>query len=536
MQNTLTKTLLLPTLLVGAIGVTSCRTTHETTTSNRNTTTTTAPSRASSAGSTSTTGSDEGAQVVNSSARRKGNMLSARLAYPTGDIDTSALMVEKLTPVEVVAGQPFDYEMVVTNLTSLPLENVVVTETKDANFAVNMSEPKAVASASTYSWDLGTIGPKQTRSIRVNGKATGSESLKSCASVTYSSSLCSTIPVVEPALKLVCSGPAEVLQCDEIVYNYVVTNTGTGTARDIVLDVNLPEGLVDANGRSSVSRKIGALDGGESQEFSLSARANRTGEFSHTAMAKAAGDLTAEGTACATNVSKPQLKIEKTGPKKSFAGRDLKYQITVSNIGNGVARDAVLEDSLPTNTSFKSASDGGRAAAGKVRWNLGNLAPNATKTFDVRVTADTIGRVVNRAMASAYCADPVTAMVETDVTGIPAVLLEVIDLEDPIQVGENETYEITVTNQGSVQDTNISIVCTLESQHEFVSASGATNGSHSGGVVTFEPLPSLAAKAKATWRVTVKAAGAGDVRFAVQMNTDELQRPVDETEATNFYE
>ena len=126
MQNSLTKTLLLPTLLVGAIGFTSCRTTHESnTTANRSTTT--QPAR-----STSTKSEDTGAKAVNSSARRKGNMLSARLAYPPGDMETSALMVEKLTPVEVVAGQPFEYEMLVTNLTSLPLENVVVTETKDA--------------------------------------------------------------------------------------------------------------------------------------------------------------------------------------------------------------------------------------------------------------------------------------------------------------------------------------------------------------------------------------------------------------------
>ena len=533
MQNSLTKTLLLPTLLVGAIGFTSCRTTHESnTTANRSTTT--QPAR-----STSTKSEDTGAKAVNSSARRKGNMLSARLAYPTGDMETSALMVEKLTPVEVVAGQPFEYEMLVTNLTSLPLENVVVTETKDANFTVNPSEPKAVATASAYTWDLGAIGPKQSRSIRVNGKAAGTDALKSCASVTYSSSLCSTIPVVEPALKLVCSGPAEVLACDEIVYNYVVTNTGTGTARDIVLDVNLPEGLTDANGRASVSRNIGSLEGGRSQEFSLKARANRTGEFSHTAMVKGSGGLSAEGTACATAVTKPQLKIEKTGSKKTFAGRDIKYQITVTNIGDGVARDTVLEDTLPTNTTFKSASEGGRAAAGKVRWNLGNLAPKATKTFDVRVKADTIGRVVNRAMASAYCAESVSAMVETDVTGIPAVLLEVVDLEDPIEVGENVTYVITVTNQGSAPDRQIKIDVELPPNTSFVTATGATSamaGAGDGGKVSLAPLPVLAPKDQASWRIILKGDSSADARFKVTMNTEELGPPVEETEATNFYE
>ena len=57
-----------------------------------------------------------------------------------------------------------------------------------------------------------------------------------------------------------------------------------------------------------------------------------------------------------------------------------------------------------------------------------------------------------------------------------------------------------------------------------------------GNTVTFQPLPSLAPKAKATWRVTVKALKAGDVRFTAVMNTDQLTRPVQETEATHLYE
>lgn len=537
MHHTLTKTVMLPTLIVGAIALSSCRSMHEDHTTTTTSSTASAPAARTTEPQAAKKAMEDSSKTMAAS-YKKGSMMSARLAYPTGDMDTSALMVEKMTPIEVVAGQPFEYEMVVTNLTSLPLENVVVTETKDANFAVNSSEPKAVASASTYSWDLGTIGAKQSRSIRVNGKASATESLKSCATVSYSSALCSTIPVVQPAIKLACSGPAEVLACDEIVYKYVVTNTGTGTARDIVLDVTLPEGLTDENGRASVSRKIGSLEGGRSQEFSLKTRALRSGTFEHKAVAKGEGGLSTEASACSTIVRKPQLKIEKTGSKKTFAGRTLKYQITVTNIGDGIARDAVLEDTLPTNVGFKSASEGGRHAAGKVRWNLGDLAPKASKTFDVSVSADAIGRIVNRAMASAYCAEPVNAMVETEVVGIPAILLEVVDLEDPIEVGADATYVITVTNQGSAPGTNIGIAIGLPANTTYVTSSGATSalaGAGVGGKLIMAPLASLAPKQQVSWRVVIKGNSVADARFSVSMTSDQLTSPVDETEATNFY-
>ena len=97
-----------------------------------------------------------------------------------------------------------------------------------------------------------------------------------------------------------------------------------------------------------------------------------------------------------------------------------------------------------------------------------------------------------------------------------------------------------MTNQGSAEDTNIRIQCNLEAAQELVSATGqtaaATAVNASARSVTFQPLPRLAVGAKASWRVTVKAKAAGDIRFAVQMNTDELKRPVNETEATNFYQ
>ena len=72
---------------------------------------------------------------------------------------------------------------------------------------------------------------------------------------------------------------------------------------------------------------------------------------------------------------------------------------------------------------------------------------------------------------------------------------------------------------------------------QYVSSTGPTEGSVSadGKTITFAPLPTLAAKAKADWKVIVKALNSGDVRFKVSMIEDCLGRPVEETEATNFY-
>jgi len=71
---------------------------------------------------------------------------------------------------------------------------------------------------------------------------------------------------------------------------------------------------------------------------------------------------------------------------------------------------------------------------------------------------------------------------------------------------------------------------------EYVSSAGATNGVYADGTITFAPLPELAPKARATWEVVVKAKAVKDVRFRVKMISDQLDRDVEETESTHFYE
>ena len=66
--------------------------------------------------------------------------------------------------------------------------------------------------------------------------------------------------------------------------------------------------------------------------------------------------------------------------------------------------------------------------------------------------------MVSQATAQAKCASAVTAVAQTEFSGLSALLLECVDVTDPIEVGQQETYIITVTNQGSANDKNIKIV------------------------------------------------------------------------------
>jgi len=463
-----------------------------------------------------------------------GGITTAKMAIPTGEVNSSVVLLETTTPAEVFVGDAVDYKMTVTNLTDCPLTDVVLTSMIPANFDLKASAPQAqINKDGEAMWMLGDLAGKESKSVTVRGVPTQAGPFVSCSKVDYRPVLCTSFVAVAPKLTLTKTMASDVMACDLIPIKLVVANSGTGTVRGVKVVDPPPEGLTTDGGATQKTFDAGDLAAGQSKTFELTAKASRTGKFTNSAVATA-GALKADAKADVT-VRKPVLGITKTATKNQFAGRDIVYDIKVSNTGDAPANNLVVTDDLPAGVTVVSASNGGVATPGKITWNVGSLAPAASATFQVTVKALAQGTFKNTASAAAVCADAVAASAVTDVVGKAAILLEVIDVEDPLSLGDEETYTITATNQGTAPDTNIVIVCKIEDSMTFVSAGGQTEGSHAAGVVTFKPLASLASKGVAVWHVKVKAVKKGDVRFAVEMTTDELKRPVNETEATQIY-
>jgi len=462
-------------------------------------------------------------------------MVSASVAIPTGNRETSGLLIEKHAPAEVTLGSNFDYMIKVTNLTALELTDVVVTDQFPANFTLDHATPNYQSSeGGSTTWVFAKLAPRETKTITVKGKATTVEALQSCATVSYNSLLCARIPVVQPALKLVKTMTSEVLSCDPIVVTYTVTNTGTGAARDVVVTDNLPEGLMSAEGKNTLSFDAGTLLAGESREFTESLKAAKAGEYTNTATAKSGNNLTAEATA-KTVVKEPVLELVQDCPGTEFIGRTICNDFTVTNSGNGVAKNAVVRVNLPAGVQFVSGDGGQYDNRGTVVFSLGDMAAGASKKLKVCYQPTSQGPHKVTSSASAYCAKQVNADCTTQIKGIPAILLEVVDVNDPVAGGKTETYTITATNQGSAVGKNVTMTAILEDAAEYVSSVGATNATVEGKTIKFAPLPALGIGQKATWKVTVKAVQAGDIRFTVKMTEDQLTRPVEENEATNFF-
>jgi hypothetical protein len=311
-----------------------------------------------------------------------------------------------------------------------------------------------------------------------------------------------------------------------------VRNSGSSVLTNVRVTDTLPEGLLSDNKRELVF-DAGNLNPGDSKDFTFNANASRVGEFVNAAVATADQGVKAEASA-PTRVHQPILTIACEAPEGQIIGRPFEICFIVSNKGDAPAAATILEVPVPSGLTV-SSSTGGRADAGKITWDVGVLAPEASKKLCATFVAKEAGSFEFKGAARGTCAEQVTTACTTATRGVPAILVEVIDVEDPIEVGNNVTYVIEVTNQGTAVDRNIRLVCTLEDPQSFVSGTGTTAVSGSGKTITMEPVAALEAKAKATWRVIVRADAAANVRFKASITSAELERPVEETESTNQY-
>ena len=447
------------------------------------------------------------------------------------------VQLDKVMPKEVGLNKPFSYTIKITNLTDTLLNGIIVTEEIQNHFQYINSNPPAVQKENKLVWEINTLGAKASRQISISGMADYAEPLRNSTTVlTPVVPAVAVVDVIEPRLKLTKTAPAEVLLCDMIPVKYTVSNVGTGNIPNVRIIDSLPAGLRTTDGKNDLVFEAGTLGPGQTREFTIDLRPTRVGTYTSKAVAQSTTEQRAESFETTTVVSLPVLSISKTGPEKLYIGRPVTYEITVTNTSDVPARDAVVEDTIPEGMTSVKATAGAKLSASKLVWELGTLAPKASETLRISYVPTKPGALVNDATASAYCAEPVTASVRTFVTGIPAIMLEVVDVEDPVRIGNRATYMITVTNQGSATSTNIRVECILEDNVQYVSSAGATAGHLEGDRVRFLPLGSLAPQDKAVWRVVVAAVKPGDVRFKVIMRSDELTRTVEESEATHLYE
>lgn len=303
------------------------------------------------------------------------------------------------------------------------------------------------------------------------------------------------------------------------------------TAFQIPIGARLPAMSSRKNGRPIVLRDLvwGGKEPIDAYEFRFYSR----GSLYRCVTPKVCCNFWVENLGPDTRV--PVLALECMCPDAVLPSRPVQVCVTVRNTGEVPDGLVTVALPVPEGAVYVSEKDGPNPAARRLLWRFPDLAPGAAKRVCAEFTAAAPCAMLFAASATGAAAAPASSECTTVVTGVAGVLFEVIDVEDAIEVGAENTYEIRVSNQGMTPLTNLRVVCTLEASQEFLRGSGPTAVSAQGRTVTCAPLAELAPNGNAVWQLAVKALAPGDVRFSAQLSSDQCERPVEETESTWQY-
>ncbi len=462
--------------------------------------------------------------------------------------------VEIEAPEAVGVGQPCTYTLIVRNTGTVAVTGVRIDHDLPAGATLGTTEPPAEAAGEgKLAWAVGGLDAGAEKRIKVTVTPADEGELRGRAAVTFAAGVEARVKVTRPRIGVTLTGPDVVRVGEPVVFNVKLTNTGSGPASKMRLHARFTEGLKHKNGQV-IEGQMANLDAGQTKTFPLEVTAARPGQetFVLSVFADANQPETAKA---AVTLVEPQLVAKQTGPARCLVRAEPLYQIDLSNPGSAATDPIAMWTAVPDGFEFVQASNGGtfNAPSKSVVWRLNGLPAGGSMavTVKLRAVAPADGAIRTTVQAGgvetpagpgvaavAARGKPLETRAETPVKaeGVAALRFDLTGADGLVEVGKETVYEIKVMNHGTGPCTNVQLVAELADGTAMMASAGPTNGRGQGTqTVLFDPLPQLAARAEAVYRMRVKGTLPGDMRFRVKLTCDQIKTPVVKEENTKFY-
>jgi len=446
------------------------------------------------------------------------------------------IILQKIAPPEIQVGRPAVLRVVVRNTGTVAASEVEIHDQVPRGTRLLGTAPPASRGArGELVWSLGTLQPGGGTSVEMQIMPTEEGEVGSVAAVRFQAEATARSTVTRPKLVVETTGANRVLMGDETMLTFTVSNPGSGVATGVVLAEHIPAGLKHSGG-GELEYTVGDLKPSESRQLQLRLKAVQPGTIANLITARADANLRAEHR-FNLEVTAPQLEIVLAGPKHRYLEREATYQLSVSNPGTAPAQQVEVVAHLPPGLKFVNANNAGRydEVTRAVYWRLEELPVNQRGTVELVTLPVESGQFSIKVRGSAQRGLVTEKEQPVVVEGMAAVIFQLSHTKDPVEIGGETTYEITVVNQGSKASTNLQMSIFLPAELKPLAAEGPTRYTIEDNKVLFASIPQLAPKTVAAFRVRAQGVRAGDLRVRCQLMTDEMQRPVVKEESTRVY-
>ena len=454
-----------------------------------------------------------------------------------------SLSLTKTAPSQVDLDDSMTYNITLTNDGQGALTNVVVTDTLPEGVTLATAPGATSGTALPVRWSIDRLDAGASQSFTLNGTASAAGNQTNTVAATSAEGATASATAVTRVVASDVS-VAKAVNLDTVVlgealtYTITVTNNGDGVATNVRVVDLVPDGLTvtastpaagtDEDG--NLLWTIASLAAGASTSFNVSTDTQLPGLITNVSQVTDR-DKTVR-VEVLSRVVRPELSLAKTGSAAVYIGGERTYTITATNSGEAPLTGVTITDNFPAGMAYVSSSGNGSREGNTITWDIGNLAIDESAAVTVTLRGLTAGTVSNQARVTADQNTEAEASLSIQVLATPGAHLNIVDLSDPLAVGEEGGYTITVENQSADSPiTNVQVTVIVPTELDILAAEG---GVISGNRIAYSAITSLAAGASQTFNITVRANAEGDVVASATMTYDEFSQSITSQEGTTI--
>jgi len=447
-----------------------------------------------------------------------------------------SLQIHKRAPEEVQVGHPATFTILVRNVGTAIAYDVIVTDSIPRGTSLSKTNPPAQSRPDgALIWTIGEMaaGSEQVLSVELVPETEGE--IGSVASVTFAAQASVRTVSTQPKLTVHQSASGKVLLGQPIKIQISISNEGTGVARGVSLEEDVPPGLRHPLG-STLGVPLGDLVPGQSRTTQLELIGTEPGVIQNLLRAVSSNAATAESIVPIEIVA-PQLKITAGGPKLRYLERQATYQISITNTGTAMAHNVEFSAYLPRGMQFNSAINDGEYIADQhaVTWGLEELAVGATATTEMNLLPVEEGDYVIRLQGRGDGVKSEPFEKPLRIEGQSELAFAIEDDNDPIETDEETTYTVKLTNNGTRIDQDVSLMIDLPPGAKVLQVNAPVAYSVTREGMLFEPIPQVKAKDQQTFRFSVQLTQEGTQVIRAHVKSKLRPLAVIKEESTQVY-
>ncbi len=425
------------------------------------------------------------------------------------------LVIQKFAPTEIQVGKTAKFVVQIRNAGGQSADGVIIRDEIPQGTKLISTSPNATTDGSHLTWQIGKLSPGEDRTVEMQLMPTTEGDIGSVATVSYNSQVSVKTRCTMPQLAIRMTAANEVMVGSQQHVKIEIRNPGSGDATGVILFENVPPNVKHVAG-PALEFEIGTLHPNETRELDLVLTAEKAGKVVNTLTAKADGNLQVQQQV-EFEVIAPGLTVGLDGPERRYLERPATYEVSIQNPGTAPAHDVQIVTKLPKGMKFVRANNMGEydAATHAVYWSLAELPKGEKGTVELVAMPTEAGPQTLQVDGHAQQGLADHKQRDIMVEGLAAIMFEVKDTENPIEVNGETGYEIRVVNQGTKAATNVQVSVDIPPGLKVISAEGESGHKLQDGKLIFEPLQQLAPKADSVFKIRAQGLQPGDQRIVV---------------------